>query len=562
MIELRETFQAWLRQDQVGNIDSYSPEPSQCRKIPIYYDDDDDEESSTPLRDIIISKLPSCIAITHVLSTEEPSDSFVMGDEHLDTIPEKKSDKFIKSSVENLIPNPSESGELSNIRSECDVLIFDDFTTFFNLLFDADDNFSSSDDKSFSDEDVPKEIYSNPLFDEEIISIKIDPHHFNDESHLIESLLNQDSSIISSFKIDSLLDEFADEHIFLKSIPSGINEAECDPEEEIHLIEKLLYDNSSPQPPKGFNSENFDAVIESFSPSLIPVEDKFIGNDSLSLPKNESFPFDVPSSPRPPAKPPDDGIYFEPDKVSDIHERTKSKQNRQNRARNGKAYKSQKSKSTVKDGAETKEIEELHQFDRLDVWELVDRPLCKNVINMKWLWKNKCDEENTVIRNKSRLVAKGYAQKEGVDFEESFAPVARLEAVCVGTPMATKDLDADLSGTLVDQTKYQNSDHVGCLDSRKSTSGGIQLLGGDKLVSWSSKKQDCTSMSSAEAEYHFIKEKVEKGIVELFFVGTGYQLADLFTKALLEERFKYLVRRLGMRCLTPKELEVLANESA
>nr|GFA28542.1 Gag-Pol polyprotein [Tanacetum cinerariifolium] len=61
--------------------------------------------------------------------------------------------------------------------------------------------------------------------------------------------------------------------------------------------------------------------------------------------------------------------------------------------------------------------------------ELVDRPLCTNVINLKWLWKNKRDEENTVIRNKSRLVARGYAQKEGVDFEESFAPVARLEAV-------------------------------------------------------------------------------------------------------------------------------------
>nr|GEZ22258.1 retrovirus-related Pol polyprotein from transposon TNT 1-94 [Tanacetum cinerariifolium] len=68
-------------------------------------------------------------------------------------------------------------------------------------------------------------------------------------------------------------------------------------------------------------------------------------------------------------------------------------------------------------------------FDRLDVWELVDRLLCTNVINLKWLWKNKRGEENTVIRNKSRLVAKGYAQKEGVNFEESFAPVARLKAV-------------------------------------------------------------------------------------------------------------------------------------
>nr|GFB92677.1 Gag-Pol polyprotein [Tanacetum cinerariifolium] len=84
----------------------------------------------------------------------------------------------------------------------------------------------------------------------------------------------------------------------------------------------------------------------------------------------------------------------------------------------------------VQDQGETSSHhEELHQFDRLDVWELVNRPLCTNVNNLKWLWKNKRDEENTIIRNKSRLVAKGYAQKEGVDFKESFAPVARLEAV-------------------------------------------------------------------------------------------------------------------------------------
>ncbi|GJY16721.1 retrovirus-related pol polyprotein from transposon TNT 1-94 [Tanacetum coccineum] len=73
--------------------------------------------------------------------------------------------------------------------------------------------------------------------------------------------------------------------------------------------------------------------------------------------------------------------------------------------------------------------EELHQFDRLQVWELVDKPFGKNVIKLKWLWKNKTDEDQTVIRNKERLVAKDYAQEEGIDFEESFAPVARLEAV-------------------------------------------------------------------------------------------------------------------------------------
>ncbi|GJW53960.1 retrovirus-related pol polyprotein from transposon TNT 1-94 [Tanacetum coccineum] len=73
--------------------------------------------------------------------------------------------------------------------------------------------------------------------------------------------------------------------------------------------------------------------------------------------------------------------------------------------------------------------EELHQFDRLQVWELVDNPFGKNVIKLKWLWKNKKDKDQTVIRNKARLVAKGYAQEEGIDFEESFALVARLEAV-------------------------------------------------------------------------------------------------------------------------------------
>nr|GEW07417.1 retrovirus-related Pol polyprotein from transposon TNT 1-94 [Tanacetum cinerariifolium] len=404
--------------------------------------------------------------------------------------------------------------------------------------------------------------------------------------------------------------------------------------------------------------------------------------------------------------------------------------------------------------------EELHQFDRLDVWELVDRPLCKNVINMKWLWKNKRDEENTVIRNKTRLVAKGYAQKEGVDFEESFAPVARLEAVrlfiayaahksftvyqmdvktaflygplkeevyvnqpdgfvdpyhpdkvyrlkkalyglkqaprawydeqsnflvskgfskgsidptlfitkhrgdiflvqiyvddiifgstnpnlskrfeklmhskfeismmgelkfflgiqiyqsprgifinqakyaqeilikhgmtscdSVCTPMATKHLDADLS----------DSDHAGCLDSRKSTSGGIQFLGGqlviqkaglhfnvfyrsrmrtqltdygfhfDKIPIYCDSKSaiaiSCNPLQHLRTKhiavrYYFIKEHVDKGTIELYFVKTDYQLDDIFTKALLADRFNYLVRHLGMRSLSPQELERLAK---
>ncbi|GJR94374.1 putative reverse transcriptase domain-containing protein [Tanacetum coccineum] len=72
--------------------------------------------------------------------------------------------------------------------------------------------------------------------------------------------------------------------------------------------------------------------------------------------------------------------------------------------------------------------EELHHFNRIDVWEIVDKPFGKTVIGLKWLWKKKKDEESIVIRNKAPLVDKGYHQEEGIDFKEPFAPVARLEA--------------------------------------------------------------------------------------------------------------------------------------
>nr|GEY33916.1 hypothetical protein [Tanacetum cinerariifolium] len=305
------------KKQEEKQIEDEQAAKAQNSKIPVCYDDDDDYNSA--------------------ITPNEPVYSLGMGDEHLNTIPATESDEFINSSVENLVPNPSESeGE-----NGCDVPAC--FTTFSNILFDADYEFDSVDDQSLSDEDFPEKIFLNPLFEEEINSMRIDQHHFNAESDLIESMINHDSSIIhSSSKIDSLLDEFAGELTLLKSIPLGIDKTDCYHENEIRFIERLLYNNSSPRPQEEFVSENSNADNESFSPSPIPVEDSnsfmeeidlpFTSDDpmppsikdddddserdililkdlpsnySLSLPENESFYFDIPSFSRPSANPPD-----------------------------------------------------------------------------------------------------------------------------------------------------------------------------------------------------------------------------------------------------------------
>nr|GEY92385.1 integrase, catalytic region, zinc finger, CCHC-type, peptidase aspartic, catalytic [Tanacetum cinerariifolium] len=217
-----------------------------------------------------------------------------MGDEHLNAISVMELNEFIKSSVENLVPNPSEC----KCENGCDVLAC--FTTFSNILFDAEYEFDSSDDQLLSDEDFLEEIFSNPLFEEEIISTKIDPHHFDAESDLIESMINRDSSIISSSsKINSLLDELAVELTLLKSIPPGIDEIDCDHENEFRLTKRLLYDNSSPRPAEEFVSENSNADIESFSPSPIPVEDSDSFMEEIDL-------FLTPDDPMPPSIKDDD----------------------------------------------------------------------------------------------------------------------------------------------------------------------------------------------------------------------------------------------------------------
>nr|GFA35532.1 hypothetical protein [Tanacetum cinerariifolium] len=203
-----------------------------------------------------------------------------------------------------------------------------EFTTFWNDPFDAECESDTSDDQSCSNEDVLEKIVSKPLSEEEIIPM--------------ESLRIHDSSLPILSKIDSLLDEFVGELTLLKWIPPGIDETDGDFEEDIHLIEKLLYDNSSSRPPKEFISANSDAKIKSFSPSPILVKDSDLlmeeidlfctpdclmppgivekdydserdilickdlpRNNTLSFVAKESFHFDILPFSRPPAKPPD-----------------------------------------------------------------------------------------------------------------------------------------------------------------------------------------------------------------------------------------------------------------
>nr|GEY46702.1 retrovirus-related Pol polyprotein from transposon TNT 1-94 [Tanacetum cinerariifolium] len=119
-------------------------------------------------------------------------------------------------------------------------------------------------------------------------------------------------------------------------------------------------------------------------------------------------------------------------------------------------------------------------------------------------------------------------------------------------------------------TAFADADHAGCQDTHRSTSGSLQFLG-DRLISWSSKRQKSAAISSTKAKYitlskhidiryHFIKEHVENGVIELYFVNTEYQLADLFTKALGRERIDFLINKLGMQSFTPKTLKQLTDE--
>nr|GEV84775.1 retrovirus-related Pol polyprotein from transposon TNT 1-94 [Tanacetum cinerariifolium] len=261
--------------------------------------------------------------------------------------------------------------------------------------------------------------------------------------------------------------------------------------------------------------------------------------------------------------------------------------------------------------------EEIHEFERLEVWELVSCLDNVFLIKLKWIYKIKKDESGGVLKNTARLVAQEFQKEKGIDFEESFAPVTRIEAIHIFIANAahknmiiyqmdvkTAFLNGELKEKPIDLTLSMLSAYV-------------PAYADAKLVSWSSKKQKSTAISSTKAGYialsgccsqilwmrsqltdygfqfnkihlyydnnsaialccnkvqhsrakhidvcyHFIKEQVENGIVELYFVRTKYQLADILTKPLSRERFNFFIDKLGMKSMSPDTLKRLVEKT-
>nr|GFB01040.1 hypothetical protein [Tanacetum cinerariifolium] len=235
------------------------------------------------------SQISSIHSIAPIQSTKELEHLLSMGYEHLSITPVTESDEVTESNAVNLLPILSKREVTLKDKIECDMPAKDVcspvFTTFSNPLFDYNNDFTSSDDESLPDEDVPAEefkIYSNPLCDvDEINSDKLDPHCFNVESDFVESLLNRDTFIDFSSKFD-----FSGELAYIKP---EIPKSDFDFEEEIRLIENLVYDNSFPRPPEELNAEIADTFIESIPLLPIPVQEEIdIVTDDVLPPSVEN----------------------------------------------------------------------------------------------------------------------------------------------------------------------------------------------------------------------------------------------------------------------------------
>ncbi|GKE19758.1 hypothetical protein Tco_1431270, partial [Tanacetum coccineum] len=226
----------------MANLSTHTSDPS--RRFNFIYNDD--EDSTIPLNEII-SQIPPSIAITPVLPTMKPEDSLIMRDENLCTIPKKESDEFIKSSVEDLVPIPSESEDTSDSDKECDLPFCDNSVTFSNPLFNDNDDFTSSDDY-----DV------HPLFNKieacltsDSIPPRIDGADFDLEGDILlfEKLLNNDIS----FSLPPKELNFEELKVIKSDVSTDFKDDYYDSEGDIIYLERfLIKDTISNIPPEVF----------------------------------------------------------------------------------------------------------------------------------------------------------------------------------------------------------------------------------------------------------------------------------------------------------------------
>ncbi|GKD80735.1 hypothetical protein Tco_1347574, partial [Tanacetum coccineum] len=263
-----------LAEEQAARINSLFQDDNPLQSF-IYQDDDDDDDDYDKKCILSTNKdmfeTPSSDAITTFFQIEEPKDSLIMEDEYINTIPEKELNKDNESSVKSLFHIPSESEVTFDNESECNLPIFDDFSSL----------------DVFEDDCV---IFSRPFFD--FYGDTTSSEYSSDN----ESILEEDvfSNLPFEFDIYPLLEEFASELALINPIPSGIDKVDFDHEGDSRLVEKLSYANSSPRPPEELNYED---IIEFFSAFPIPVEgkEKNSGNTTThfdySLPIYEKFNF-------------------------------------------------------------------------------------------------------------------------------------------------------------------------------------------------------------------------------------------------------------------------------
>lgn len=199
--------------------------------------------------------------------------------------------------------------------------------------------------------------------------------------------------------------------------------------------------------------------------------------------------------------------------------------------------------------------EELEQFSRNDVWEMVVRPDGVNVVGTKWIFKNKTDEHGEVVRNKARLVAQGYSQIEGVDFEKTFAPVAKLESIRLFLGMAcvmnfkVYQMDvksAFLNGVLqeeiyVEQPKGFESTHPEYVYRQKKALYGFKQAPRVWYERLTGFLLDAGYVRGSVDKTLFFME-VEKNIIvvqiyvdDIIFGGTSQKLVDEFVQSMTQE---------------------------